>query len=186
MLLRNFDHLLTAHTISKQHYGTSVSISSDGKYLTVQTTSGSNLQNIPIGQSNSIYGMTIMSFYEKSICVGDGTQSVQYDDYRLSGSRTEGTFSLVSNSIEYDEENKEWVRTLTVKCTNNQDTDFVVSEWGIWRWGDTNSSNTVFNNSSNYCILVWRELLEEPVTIAANSTATLTFTLKVPHEVNAF
>lgn len=187
MLLKNYDNLLVAHTISDRSYtqgsSNAITINADGRYLTIQSTSGQITQNIALGTTNG-GGYSIMSLSEKTICVGNGTQPVQYEDCRLSGSRVVGTFTLVSNSVDYDDVNKQWVRTLTVKCTNEKDDDFVVSEWGIA--GNSYMYNSVYSNNSASIYLVWRELLDKPVTIAANSTATLTFTLKVPHEVNAF
>ena len=169
---------MIAHTISnmKSTYSSSnsISINADGRYLSIQATDGSIKTSINLGSTN-VGGYTIMSLSENSICIGNGTQTVQYEDCRLSGQRTEGTFTLVSNTLDFDDVNKQWVRTLTVKCTNAKNDDFVVSEWGIF--GNTSDK---FSNSSSNIYLVWRELLEDPVTIPANSTATLTFRLTVP------
>ena len=180
MLLRNFDRTLAT-------FMTGTSLTSFGTQQVygpadtrVLTTSGG------IPNSTIDYGSPISLSYQ-SICIGDGTQEVQYTDYRLSGSTIGSKFENVSNLLVYDEDINCWVRTLTVKYSNTRDKDFVVSEWGIWRV-PTNISNipTEYSNSSSYVVLVWRELLDKPITIAANSTATLTFTLKIPHDVNAF
>ena len=181
MLLRNFDRTMATFMTGTNLY----SFGAQQVYGPADTRVLSTSGGIPTSPID--YGAPISLSYQ-SICIGDGTQEVQYTDYRLSGSTIGSKFTNVSNNIVYDEDNNCWVRTLTVKYANTLDTDFVVSEWGIWRvaYSSSGSTPTEYSNSSSNVVLVWRELLDKPITIAANSTATLTFTLKIPHDVNAF
>lgn len=184
MLLRNFDHHLTSLMTSAESVGAQSSVpASSGVDITTITTNGA--ASSVVGFSTSSGGAVFpISLSYRSICIGNGTKEVEYDDYRLAGSIIGTVFENVSNSIVFDVTSNCWIRTLTVKYSNTLDEDFVVSEWGIWR--PTGSGVTSYSNNTNICALVYRELLDDPITIAANSTATLTFTLRVPHEVNAF
>lgn len=190
MLLRNYDCIMEAHMLATAKSTSTVSAVDTSKNIKTQATNGT-ISDPYLGGSNSAF--PIMAFSEKTICIGNGTHPVSYEDYRLAGGMIGGTFTKVSNDLVFDTDSNSWVRTLVVKYTNNTDTDFVVSEWGIWRAAGYTSSGTPptsdsyeYKNSGAYECLVWRELLPTPVTIVANSTATLTFTLTVPHEVNAF
>ena len=188
MLLRNFDCAIEANIVGTSKIGKLISMNHLDANIQSQATNGTIAATVIGTDATYSTSIAVLSFSESSICIGDGTSLVKYEDFRLAGNRIGGKFTLVSNEYDYNKTDKCWERTLTVKYTNETNDDFVVSEWGIYRGIGSSAANTgyVYTNSSQYEVLVWRELLDEPVTIAANSTATLTFTLKVPHEVNAF
>lgn len=172
MVLKNFDHMIS-------YIAGALNADAAGENTKVRTTNGSELSvNL---------GYTRLELSNVRICIGNGTQEEDYDDYKMTGSVLGTTFTPVSSTTAFDDSTRQWVRTIVVKYANTLDEDFVVSEWGIWTPATNYTGSTlVYSNGSSVCCLLYRELLAEPVTIAANSTATLTFTLKVPHEVNRF
>lgn len=172
MVLKNFDHMIS-------YIAGASNADAAGENTKVRTTNGSE-QSVNLGYAR----LTLSS---DRICIGNGTQEEDYDDYKMAGNILGTSFTSVSSTTTFDDATRQWVRTIVVKYANTSDEDFVVSEWGIWTPANTYSGTTHnYNNSCSICCLLYRELLAEPVTIAANSTATLTFTLKVPHEVNRF
>lgn len=185
MLLQNFDHHITALMANAYQTATNMNVTAAAAAASVKNTSGGVTSSIPAGSTSSGSGGAYapISLSEKSICIGDGDTPVNYGDFRLAGSTIGSTFTLVSNTLGFDEDSHCFVRTLVAKYTNTNNNDFVVKEWGIWRPGQ---ASITFSNNSNAVYLVYREVLDEPITIAGNSTATLTFTLKIPHEMNAF
>lgn len=185
MILQNFDHHIEALMLMTKSLSTDIEVAGSGTDVTVKTTSGSTIK-CPTGIGNSsgwCAGACPLS--ESNLVIGDGDAPVTYGDFKLAGNTFGSTFTKVSSDVVFDEDSRCWVRTLTVKYSNTKDTDFVVKEWGIWRGRDGTSASLTYTNNS-FIILVYREVLDEPITIAANSTATLTFTLKIPHEMNAF
>ena len=185
MLLQNFDHHLTAIMAHASLMTTTAEVTAAAATTPVKSTYGSITSSVPVGQTSSGGGgFHPISLSEKSICIGDGNTPVSYGDFKLAGTKIGNTFTKVSNTLDFDEDSHCFVRTLVVKYSNTSNTDFVVKEWGIWR--TCSSGITAYSNDSSSVYLVYREVLEEPITIAANSTATLTFTLKIPHEMNAF
>lgn len=186
MLLQNFDHHVTALMLSTYHSASSVEATAATANVSVKNTYGSIVSACPTGVNlGGYYGLTTLPFGYNTIAIGNGDTPVTYGDFRLAGDTIGSTFTNISNTITFDEDQQCWIRTLTVKYSNTEDTDFIVKEWGIWRNKSGAVSGAEYSNNSNNCYLVYREVLDEP-TIAANSTATLTFTLKVPHEMNAF
>lgn len=190
MFLRNFDHGITAMMLNTANNSIStIATVASGASTTLQTTAGTAVDCI-LGYSSSNYRQGAylpIAFSASTICVGNGDTPVTYDDYRLSGSWTSGTFTSVSNILSYDETRKVWIRTVTVKYQNTSSSAVTIKEWGIWRYATQvgSSSTTTYSNSSSSIALVYREVLAEPAVIEPDTIATLTFTLEIPHEVNA-
>lgn len=186
MFLRNFDHGITAMMLNTTNAGNStIATVASGASTTLQTTAGTAV-DCPLGYYSSGAGaMLPVAFSSSTICIGNGDTPVTYDDYRLSGSKTSGTFTAVSNTLSYDETRKVWIRTLVVKYQNTSSSAFEVKEWGIWRYAVSTSSTLNWSNSNSQIALVYREVLETPAVIEPDTIATLTFTLEIPHEVNA-
>ena len=172
MLLKNYDHILT-------YIAGAGNADASGENTKIRTTNGSELS---VNLSYARLNLT-----STNICIGNGTQEVDYADYKMMGGVLGTSFTSVSSTTAFDDETNQWVRTIVVKYANTSDEDFVVSEWGIWTPANAYSGNThTYSNSCSVCCLLYRELLAKPVTIAGNSTATLTFALRIPHEINAF
>ena len=104
---------------------------------------------------------------------------VTYDDYRLSGSVVTNKLIKISRSIKYIADTNKWKVTLKCSYNNSSTTSNVtIKEWGLWR-GNSNCDSITFGHDSK-SILVYREVLDEPIVIEPNTTATLTFTLEIP------
>ena len=185
MFLRNFDHGITAMMLYTSQYASgTIATVATGASTTLQTTAGSAV-DCRLGSGGS-YGQGAampIAFGTGSICIGSGNTPVTYDDYRLAGTWTSGTFTAVSNNLAYDESRKVWIRTVTVKFQNTGTVARTVAEWGIYR--TVTASSESWNNNSSGVALVYREVLAEPAVIEEDTIATLTFTLEIPHEVNA-
>ena len=191
MLLKNFDHSMSALMAAATSKGLcqSVTITGNGYDASLKTTNGAVKSSCYLGYSSTSTseakgGYLPICLHESTIVVGDGDTPVTYEDYKMSGSNMYTGFTAVSNTVAFNAEKNCWVRTLVTKYTNSTDSDVVFKEWGIWRGADSGTYYSTYNNNSAYIALTFREVLPEPITVAANSTATLTFTLDIPHEIN--
>lgn len=192
MFLRNYDNFMLAlHLFSPVSTYPGVansSISSNSSsdfgdgYYNIRGTNGSNQSIFVVNaQSGTGYLIPPLMLEPSSICLGDGTTEVTYDDYKLSGNVVDNKLVRISREVAYDTETGKWKVTLVATYNNSGDTDITISEWGLWRKNvNTMGSYNTFNNSEQYCALVFREVLDEPIVIEAGTTATLTFSIDIP------
>lgn len=192
MFLRNYDNCLAAfHLISKLYIASSSSTLSYGNtlefadgYCNQKATNGSKHPIYVIsstGSSYAHYHHLLMCLNVNGICLGNGTNEVTYDDFKLSGDVVENKLIEVSIVASYDKETSKWKKTLIATYNNSSDTDITITEWGLWRSNSSNSKiESSYGNSSDICVLVFREVLDEPIVIEAGTTATLTFSIDIP------
>lgn len=190
MFLRNYDNFMAAYAVA-DHYGsngtsyrrlanstytaTSTSLFEDGQ-LNQHTTNG-GLTNIQF-TGGSYYLFSPAQFTEYSICLGNGNTAVTYDDYKLSGDVITNKLVRVSRTLTYDAENHKWKITLICTYTNSGDTNITISEWGIYSANQHNYYT--YSNNSSYYILMFREVLDEPIVIEPSTSATIEFSIDVP------
>lgn len=196
MFLRNFDNAMLLQLGVGQSSTTSISTTKsvlgttfgDGS-IAIKTTEGSNngFRAGSIGSSTSVYCnyLSLLSLQITDICLGDGNIPVTYEDYKLSGNLIENKLVKISSNIVYNHDTKEFIQTLVATYNNNSEKQIVINEWGLFTnnypvtpSSSVSSTKGTYSNNGNY-ILLYHEVLDEPVIIEAGTTATLTFTLRV-------
>jgi len=181
MFLRNYDNKMAAYHLrdSIKAFVTSMSNSTsmfgDGYYN--QMTPSGTCKSIAFDGNGA--GFPVLALIPNGICLGDGNAEVTYEDYKLSGTLVTNKLQELSTTITYDEETNKWKKTLVATYSNTGTTDITISEWGLWTY-TTVSTSTTYNNSSSDHVLVYREVLDEPIVIEAGTTATLTFSIDIP------
>ena len=183
MFLRNYDNYMATLMLGLANND------DINEYITVNATQtytfGSSSEfsdgNITGKSTNGSVRPIYVGFTRYSICMGTGNTPVTYDDYRLSGDVISYKLALVKRTVAWDSENKKFKHTAIYTCTNTGESDVTISEWGIFRplTNDGNIAST-YNNNDSWITLMFREVLDEPVTIAAGTTGTLTFSMDVP------
>lgn len=188
MFLRNYDNIMLVNCIrpkissSSSNYiaSSNATYFADG-YYNIKSTSAA-ISNI----TAAIYCNEVnpaFSMSTEGICLGDGNESVTYDDYKLSGNLVTNKLVQVTRTVKYDSETGKWKVTLIASYSNTGSTDITISEWGMWKYNYGTSQTTSspsYSNSSSSCYLVFREVLDEPIVIEAGTTATLTFSIDIP------
>lgn len=191
MFLRNYDNYFVAINLCPQStntktpaLGNSSSVSptsgyEDGTYVQRSTNGTNNAVAFAYYYDYSALSLPPILFVPHSICLGDGTTAVTYDDYQLSGNVIENKLVKISSNKTYNFQTHKWKMTMVASYSNTGDADITISEWGLWR-NNSSYSTTAFSNSSSTCCLVFREVLDEPIVIAAGTTATLSFSIEIP------
>lgn len=182
MLLPNTSYISTTSTSTAYELGTSTSGYGDG-YINGMATNGT-IVKFDIGAastSSSAYYYPAVVWCDNAICLGTGNTEVSYDDYKLAGTNilTSGRTSR-SNTLNYNADTGKWERTITFSYANNSNADITISEWGIWRGNGRAAGSSSGYTNSEQTILLYREVLAEPITIPVDVTAELTFTVEVP------
>lgn len=184
MFLRNYDNYMAALFLSDvktyKLYGYGFFAAENTTYfqdgfINLRTTNGKITDVKIIYSSEAISSPGIMS--EGAICLGDGDTPVTYDDYALSGASISNKLVRISRTKTWDSENKKWVVKLVCGYENTGTTDIVIKEWGLMHGI---SSSYIVYGINQYITLMFREVLEEPITIPAGESATIHFTLDVP------
>lgn len=200
MFLRNYDNYWTILN-SMQFFvknacssGTSTTQWGDG-YFNLKAPSGSLAYSLFVGDSyytssfGSDYSWSFfygpISLNTSSICLGTGSEPVTYDDYKLSGDVVSLALTQQSSSTKYIPETNKWRRSIICTCTNLTESDITVGEWGLYKWNYNNGSGSTrpslsYSNTSSQVALMFREVLDTPITIAAGTTTTFTFSIDVP------
>lgn len=185
MFLRNYDNLMVAlNTPSVTKNGkvasTDTKIFGDG-YLNFKDTSGS-IHTIGMSSKNVLSPLLYYiennpnDYYSGSgnIIIGNGSSSVTYDDYQLHTLISTSDISTVTNgtTIErnYDDATGEW--TSIVKKVYCALKDTTVTEIGI-------STGCYYDGTYTSAVLIFRELLETPVEVPANSNVVISFAFKM-------
>ena len=132
------------------------------------------LSGLPSGTLNS-------NIYQgaNKIIIGSGTTPPTEEDYNLEHQITSGiTFGTTAERIEEDEQGKLLFK-YTFTATNTSNSDITISELGYLRDVSASSRKEVHNSSyTSFAILVDRTLLDNPVTIPPEETATITYVIK--------
>lgn len=189
MLLRNYDNYMITRQILR-------SVNSDSKYYPFNDTStfGDGHINIkdyngtirvfaPATNTNgSNTGMTAFSYLTENVynlsssgcnlVVGSDDTPVTYDDYKLGSIIPTSQIKAVNHSVSapvYNENTKSWDTTYSKRYMANS--DITIKELGIveYLWS---SIGAVFP-------LLYREVLSSPISVPANATVLVTFTMKV-------
>ena len=202
MFLRNYDNMLVLQHFSTEMWDTNgprvvqenTSPQSIGPgnawgegYFNVKSSNG-GVGGLYRGIYNSFKECSVLmtSLNKYSICIGTGNAEVAYDDFMLSGTPLDNTkLSYVSNNWEYDADTHKVKATATYSYTNTSAETITIAEWGLFcnsYYDGPSGSNSKkpFNNNNAYHILVYREVLDEPIVIEPGTTATLTFSVEIP------
>lgn len=166
MLLRNYYNYM-----AMMHFDKLSSASSFGDgFLSLKNTSGS--LTYPYASSGSWSGyspcsiqnlLTSSSYHS----YGSGVTAVTYEDYKLENEITSGISKTISNTDPvYNAETKKWSSTIAHTIINTSSNLITINEIGT------------SGRCSSGTALVYRTVLDTPITIAAGSAATITFTLE--------
>lgn len=155
-------------------------------YINVKTTAGTVSKMVPVFYANSgsfsefaHLSMPIV-LGKGGICLGDGDTAVTYEDHKLAGN-TFDNLGLVclSKTIRFDSDKKKYVVSVKHTFSNTTESDITIKEWGMFSRNKLGTSPEKFDNNG-YHVLMFREVLDTPVTIAAGTTGTLTFSVDLP------
>lgn len=172
-----------------------------GPVLTGKTSSSNSSYNTA-GPANAA------PLTDLSICLGDGNTTPTYNDYQLSGNIIDNTkLEPIKQEYSYDSTTHHFKKILTCIYNNvTGDSDVTIKEWGIYlstqnlnlAWStlsvvgcvsntplqstptcSTAANSTLFANDARH-VLMYREVLETPITIAAGTCGTITFEAEYP------
>ena len=188
MNLRNYDNIMAAKQLCVLE-GRCISTGehtnfADG-HLTVKTMSATpNIYRIYHAWGNADYGIhnpfsLNNNDITRGLICGSGDTPVSYDDYRLDATFTADDISHVSWSVSdtvYDKATNTFTRT--AKRIFAAKKDLVIREIGFSSNVPGNASQTG-TSASNVACLTYRKILDEPVSVKANSNFELTFTTVV-------
>lgn len=124
---------------------------------------------------NIDYVSTILSgsssdntLFSCGVFFGSGTTPATIDDYKLEGTiATNFTHSMIDVS-ERSEDGSYSIMGRTYTITNNNDTDMVIGEIGIFYELRYKTSSSSSSGYQSYPYLIERTVLESPITIPAN------------------
>lgn len=180
MNLRNYDNVMAAKQLVAE-YSSSRDISQgehtnfgDG-HLTFKDVNA-NIKKITYYCGSHYEGMRLpfsdSSSVSTGLICGSGDTPVTYDDYKLATELTSNEISFVSinySDTTYDEATNSFKRT--VKKIFAAKKDLTIKEIGF--------ANYVYNGSGQYITLLYRKVLDEPISVQANSNFELTLTTVV-------
>lgn len=181
MLLRNYDNIVAALSLvsySESQIG-DTTVFGDG-HLNAKLLSGSISYIRGVGSDNSVLPLQVLcsSAYTANgyswISLGSGTTPVTYDDYKLENELSTSQITVNSSSRIigdpiYDEINKTWTKTMSYDFQAKS--DVTVSEIGI-----------KYFRSDHY--LVYREVLEQPVSLTTGQYLKVSITTTVSANPN--
>ena len=179
MNLRNYDNVIAAKQLIAVH-NTYISQGEHNNFGDGHLTfkdKGANIRKISYCCGSSGYeGMRLpfsdSGYVGSGLICGSGDTPVTYDDYKLATEFTSNDISIVSikySDTTYDEATNSFKRTETKIFAAKQ--DLIIKEIGF--------SSGVYSNSSLYETLMFRKVLDEPISVQANSNFELTFTTTV-------
>ena len=111
--------------------------------------------------------------YHNFIRVGTGSAAPAATDYRLTGMTAVSYLSAANNAPVYDVAAGTVSKTVVLTVQNNNATAVTLTEWGILNRVGYNSSYSIYTGD----ILLYRALLDSPVTLQPYQSATLTLTI---------
>lgn len=152
----------TGYSLSFKNYaGTTVTISSSLDYF-ISMCSYARINLCKAKKS----GATLVSSGNYCVAFGDGDTPPTLDDYQLSGEHITTYDATITSQLDSDSLNS--INTYTI--TNTGTSAFTIKEIGLF---------TSPSSSSRYFALVFREVLDSPVTIEAGGVGQVTLTLGV-------
>ena len=187
MLLRNYDNLMVAKTaIGKNKVIQTGTEFADGQ-INIKNLSGTVKNIAATNQINKCCPFSYMSAVALGqygdqgaswFVIGQGTTKPTYDDYKLESKHTESTFYIDTSSLDegefiYDTKNKTYSKTLSYIFRAKIDT--TVSEIGIEHF---------CGGYSNDVYLVYREVLDTPVSLTTNQYLKVSITTTVSANPN--
>ena len=118
-----------------------------------------------------------VTFYTSSsgIVIGSGNDAPTENDINLKNQITSG-LSASSPSVSFGSESGNPYKCFTFTLTNNTSSDIIIQEVG-YKSG-LNCANSIGGSIVNGLCLLDRTVLENPLTVPANGTAVLKYTLK--------
>jgi hypothetical protein len=151
-------------------------------YFNQRSTNGNlDYMYIPYSPRYYAYYKAPFSLSASTICLGTGNTPVTYEDFKLSGNAISITLSAKSSTTLFNQDTKKYQRVVVCTCSNLTGQDVTISEWGIFRQNSSSGSSVIaYSNSASNCVLLYREVLETPITIKAGTTSTLTFKVDIP------
>lgn len=184
MVLRNYHNILAALVLGAKSTG---ELSFGDGCLSIKTPSGtlyyldhsivsvySCYESIgkPTGSMNTnSSGSATFS----SMVFGTGDTAVTYDDYKLESEYTSySRASFVVTEPVYDASTRKFTRTVSCVLTNTGASEVTLKEMGIYMSTAGYSSSTT---GARWC-LVYREVLDTPITIAAGDSVKYTHTFE--------
>lgn len=102
------------------------------------------------------------------VIIGDGDTAPAFTDYNLSGNQIVDFSATTSASVSIDL-NNHIIAIGTYNITNTGASPFTIKEIG----------NTIRNNSGDAAVLISRDLLATPVTIAPGNTGVVTYKIEI-------
>lgn len=117
--------------------------------------------------SNSNY------YSEVSIQIGTGTSTPTKEDYVLEMPITANvSLGTVSTSVKYDSDTHIYTRTYKIPILYSGSDPITIGEYGIF-------VGLQINGGNQYKTMVYRETLDEPVTLEQNDTIEITFSQSI-------
>lgn len=107
-----------------------------------------------------------------SLTIGTGTTAVTASDYALDADAL-ASFSNVTQSLQKTFSNTGFEIALTISGANNSGADIAINEIGVLKGYSSSGSGTAGN------ILLVREVLDSPITVADGETFSITYTWKM-------
>ena len=159
--------------VSLSAYGTTPAL------IAAKTTSDENLYIPPAANLNSATIMTNYSNGSYGIAVGSSDIAVTEDDYILGNLITTLKQSATPQvALVYDAENTKLIARTDLTLVNDTAEDIIVREVGKFACYNTATTKGAIPanvNSNKRCVMVERTVLESPVTVPANGTATIRY-----------
>ena len=187
MLLRNYDNIVAAYSLVsyQESQKGDTTVFGDG-HLNVKSINGSMQYVKNIGISSSILPLQrlapsgVTSHGHSWISLGAGTAPVTYDDYKLENALSTSTIAVSSSSAIigdpiYDEINKTWTKTMSYDFQAKS--DVTVSEIGV-------HFQMVSNSSTDSTTLVYREVLDTPVSLTVGQYLRVSITTTISANPN--
>lgn len=181
MLLRNYYNLCALY-LREPTYEEPSNNYGEGSLL-VKSLDGSVHKSIKAATNQSqiytyqTFPMSNLNYLKYAFIFGGNDTPVTFDDYQMPGAFRLNCQSITyDNNFVYDANTKTWSYIVRLALNNNTSADKTIKEVGIvFGAGNGTSTNIVHGY---YCILGYREVLEEPITVPAGKTITYTHEFK--------
>lgn len=194
MFLRNFAEWERAKAISTIYIGGSGTVANN-VLTTFENTAGNLGSSKYLVGVNATYnffdydtwGVRVNRawnlFQNLSCLVGTGTTEVSESDYCLANDVTSSFVTTVSNFNAGVTDDGHFFVVATWNGTNNTANDITLTEIGLVKvfnmYHLANVATSGIGNTGEYNILLARHILEEPVTIGAGNTGTITVKIEM-------
>ena len=114
---------------------------------------------------------TTLSSTTTTVLVGSSSTPPAASDITVTEINGISYLTVANEGIDYDTSTGTATKTIKLTIQNQSNADVTIREWGLF--GGSNPS------SVSHGILLYREVLENPVTLAVNQSATLSVTLSI-------